>query len=438
MNQQKATIEKLSHDGRGIARIDGKATFIEGALPTEVVSFVYQKRKKDFDEGVISQIEISSTDRVEPRCPHFGTCGGCSLQHIRPEAQIELKQTQLMELFHRLGRTSPKTILEPLRASYWHYRHKARLSVRYVEKKQKVLVGFREKKNPRYLAEMQQCFVLHQQVSNLIMPLRDLIESMDAARDIPQVEVAVGDDDTAFIFRHMSALSDADIARLKAFGLQHQICIFLQPQGPDSVCLLYPEGRSSLLHYHLPHFGVTYEFHPTDFTQINPLLNQKMVEKAIELLALKPEDRVLDLFCGLGNFSLPIAKHCAHVYGVEGSEAMVERARANAVRNQIENATFHSANLEEADVFSTLASLNVNKALIDPPRAGALLFSKEIERFKLERLVYIACDPATLARDTGILVEKGYELIASGVMDMFPQTTHVESIALFQHRKAKS
>lgn len=438
MNQQTATIEKLSHDGRGIARIEGKTTFIEGALPTELVSFVYHKRKKDFDEGVVHKVEEASVDRVEPKCPHFVTCGGCSLQHIRPEAQIELKQMQLLDLFQRVGHTTPQTLLEPLHASYWHYRHKARLSVRYVEKKKKVLVGFREKKNPRYLAEMQQCFVLNEQVSNLMVPLTALIESMDAVRDIPQVEVAVGEDDIAFIFRHMSVLSETDIARLNAFGQQHQICIFLQPQGPDSVALLYPKDRSSFLRYHLPNFGITFQFHPTDFTQINPLLNRKMVEQALTLLDLKPEDRVLDLFCGLGNFSLPLAKHCAHVYGVEGSEAMVLRARMNAAYNQIENVTFQSANLEDAHVFDTLSLLDVNKALIDPPRAGALLFSKEIERFKLERLVYIACDPATLARDTAILNDKGYELVSAGVMDMFPQTTHVESIALFKHRKAKS
>ncbi len=435
MNTAKTIIEKLSHDGRGIARIQGKTTFIEGALPGETVSFVYTKRKKDFDEGVVTAIEVASNDRVEPKCPHFDVCGGCSLQHIRADAQIEMKQTQLLDLFQRVAHISPQSVLSPLSSSHWHYRHKARLSVRYVEKKAKLLVGFREKRNPRYLAEMEQCFILNAQVSSLITPLSSFLQTLEACRDIPQVEVAVGEDDVALIIRHMRALSDEDIRRLNAFGHAHQVCIFLQPAGMDSVHVLYPEARSPFLKYSLPAYDITFQFHPTDFTQIHPMLNQKMVERALHLLELSPTDRVLDLFCGLGNFSLPMAKFCEHVYGVEGSDTMVARAGMNAQSNGIGNATFQCANLEDTDAMDQLAAYRVNKALIDPPRAGAMLFVKNIERFNLDRLVYISCDPATLARDAAILNDKGFELAAAGVMDMFPHTTHVESIALFKLKR---
>jgi 23S rRNA (uracil1939-C5)-methyltransferase len=437
MMNTEITIEKLSHDGRGIARIDGKTTFIEGALPGEVISFVYTKRKKDFDEGMVTAIHVASQDRVDPKCPHFETCGGCSLQHIRAEAQIEIKQAQLLDLFQRVAHISPQEIINPLTASHWHYRHKARLSVRYVEKKGKLLIGFREKRNPRYLAEMQTCLILNERVSHLLAPLSAMIESLDAVRDIPQVEVAASEDDLGLIIRHMRPLSERDTVCLNDFARTHDVCIFLQPSGPDSVHLLYPPERSSFLTYHLSQYDLTFQFHPTDFTQIHPELNQKMVAQALGLLELSEQDRVLDLFCGLGNFSLPMAKYCGHVYGVEGSHAMVERAQMNARYNHIDNVSFQCANLEDEKSMNALAALNVNKALIDPPRAGALLFSKNIERFHLDRLVYISCDPATLARDTAILVEKGFELVASGVMDMFPHTTHVESIALFKSRKAK-
>jgi 23S rRNA (uracil1939-C5)-methyltransferase len=430
------TIEKLSHDARGIARIDGKITFIEGVLPDEVVTFEYIRKKKDFDEGRLLSLLEPSIDRATPRCPHYTDCGGCSLQHVKESTQIDIKQTQLMDLFKRVSHVLPEYILPPLSGDHWHYRHKARLSVRYVEKKQRVLVGFREKKNPRYVAEINQCCILSSQFEPLLRKLPQFIQTMDARRSIAQIEVAVGDDSVALIFRHMEPLSSEDEVKLSEFGKQFSIRIFLQSGGPDTVTLFYPAGGTEFLTYTLPLQQMTYQFHPTDFTQINPSLNRLMVTKALELLELSPNDIVLDLFCGLGNFSLPIASLCHYVLGIEGSNQMVERAEMNARLNHITNVGFQCANLDDEMVFERLKSLNVNKILIDPPRAGALAFVNQIHLLNPECVLYISCDPATLARDAAILVhEKGYTLSAAGVMDMFSHTAHVESMALFQKRK---
>lgn len=425
-----AVIEKLSHDARGIARIDGKITFIEGALPGETVVFDYLRRKADFNEGRLVRVEIPSDQRVDAECPHYERCGGCSLQHLNASAQIHEKQALLIDILARIGHCGPEEILPPLSANHWHYRNKARLSVRYVEKKQATLVGFREKHKPRYIAEIKQCAILNKEVDAQLASLRRLIDAFDDPHTIAQIEVAAGDQ-VALIFRNLRALSANDETRLQDFANQSGFRVFLQPGGPDSVYLFHPTDVDELLTYRLDDHAIEFQFHPTDFTQVNAELNQQMVARAIELLALEPEDKVLDLFCGLGNFSLPIAKYCSQVMGIEGSSAMVERARHNALRNSIKNTRFEAANLDDESALSSLVPGQYNKILLDPPRTGALAVVKQMNHLNPERIVYVSCNPATLARDASSLINQGYRLISAGVMDMFPHTAHVESIALF-------
>lgn len=426
-------VEKFSHDGRGIARVDGKTTFIQGALPGETVTFQYTRQKKDFDEGRVLSVTTPSKDRVEPLCPHYSLCGGCSLQHLKAEAQIHEKQIQLQDLLERVGHVQPESWLAPLTGEHWHYRNKARLSVRYVEKKQATLIGFREKNNPRYITEINQCPVLNERVDAAISPLRHLIDSLDDPRSIAQIEVAAGDDDVALILRHLSPMSPQDEDKIRVFAEDANFRIFLQPGGPDSVKLFYPDDANAFLSYSLPDEHINFLFHPTDFTQVNGKLNRLMIEHALNLLALGPEDSVLDLFCGLGNFSLPMAKYAATVLGIEGSDAMVHRARMNAKANGLSNTAFLCANLEDESVFQTLKSRQFSKVLLDPPRTGALSIVQNIHHISPERIVYVSCNPATLARDADVLVnQQRYRMIAAGVMDMFVHTTHVESIALFE------
>lgn len=428
-------IEKLSHDGRGIARIEGKTVFVDGALALETVDIEYLREKRDFAEARATHIHKASILRAQPPCPHYGVCGGCSLQHLETNAQIKAKEEQLLDLLKRIGHCAPETVLAPLQAETSHYRSKGRLSVRHVAKKGGTLVGFREKYSPRYIADINQCPILHEKVDALLIPLRELINTFSDPSSIAQVEVAAGDSDLALIFRNLTPLKNEDLGQLQAFGQSHACRIYLQPKGPDSVTLFYPEGESEYLSYALPKRGLKFSFYPTDFTQVNLSLNAKMIEQALSLLALSQDDIVLDLFCGLGNFSLPLAQETHHVIGVEGSEAMVLRARMNAENNQLSNTEFYAANLEEPDFLTQFKSRNINKMLIDPPRAGAVTVMKEMASLMPERIVYVSCDPATLARDAGILVnEFGYFFEAAGVMDMFPHTAHVESIALFTRR----
>ena len=430
---QTAQIDNLSHDGRGIARIDGKATFIQGALSNEVVEFHYTRIKKDFDEGTLINVIEPSPLRVDPRCPHYLMCGGCSLQHMSEQEQIHFKQEQLLDLLSRFGHTQPQSILPPLVSAHWNYRNKARLSVRFVEKKQAAMVGFRERNNPRYITEINQCPVLNAKVDADIISLRHLIDALEDKHNIAQIEVAAGDNEIALIFRNLMPLSASDELKIKGFGEQYIYKIFLQPAGPDSVYCLYPEGSDEYLTYSLPDYKITFKFHPTDFTQVNAELNKKMVALALELMDLKSTDLVLDLFCGLGNFSLPMAQLCSKVVGVEGSKAMVDRAYMNAKDNNLENVAFFAANLDDIAEVNNIVQQQFNKILIDPPRSGALEIVKQIDKLNPERIVYVSCNPVTLARDTDVLVnQKGYVLVHAGVMDMFPHTTHVESIALFQ------
>ena len=428
-----AHVEKFSHDGRGIARIEGKTTFIQQALPDETVTFHYLRKKRDYDEGQMLSVLEASVHRVEPKCPHYEMCGGCSLQHLDGPAQIREKQNLLLDVLERIGHLQPETILPPLADGLWNYRNKARLSVRYVEKKQAALVGFREKNNPRYIAEIQQCPVLNARVDAQISPMRAMLDTFEAPQSIAQIEVAAGDDDVALIIRNLSELSSHDQEKLREFSRSSGFRIFLQPGGMDSVYLFYPEDDRQYLSYELPKENIKFQFLPTDFTQINAGLNRLMVDKALALLELEPSDTVLDLFCGLGNFSLPIARRCAKVIGVEGSDAMVARAQMNADLNGLTNTAFFCANLDDESAFESFNTQGITKMLIDPPRLGAMAVVKQMHLFNPQRLVYVSCNPATLARDADILVhEQGYKMLSAGVMDMFPHTAHVESIAVFE------
>lgn len=428
-----ANIDNFSHDGAGIARIEGKTTFVQGALPNETVQFKYTDIKNQYDKGVCVSVLSPSPLRAKPKCQYYDICGGCSLQHLNTDAQIEMKQSELLEHLKHLGKTSPLHILPPLTAATWGYRHKARLSVRYVNKKNKMLVGFREKLSGRFIADIERCEILYPAVGDLISELKVFLETLSNHKEIAQCEVAVGKGKTALILRHLSPFQQTDLTALKSFAKLHEIKWFLQSGGPDTIKPL--EGNDMYLQYRLPSWDLLFQFKPQDFTQVNPSINEKMVNLAIELLSPDPSDKILDLFCGLGNFSLPLAKRCAEVVGVEGSEEMTERACMNAALNQIHNTAFFAADLFKSIEGFAWAKQHYDKLLLDPPRAGAKEICEQIERFGARRIVYVSCAPQTLARDTEILVhQKGYTLIKAGVMDMFPHTAHVESIALFEKK----
>lgn len=434
----KTTIDSLSHDGRGVAHIQDKAIFIDGALPGEEVMFVYTGKRKSYDEGKVEQVLTASPDRVEAKCKHFGICGGCSLQHLDPEKQILSKQEILLENFSRIGKIQPETILPPVTGPHWGYRRKARLGVKYVRKKERVLVGFREKRNP-FLADINQCEVLHPSVGLIIDDLASIIGSMEAYDRIAQIEVAVSDKVTGLVFRNLEPISEKDLKALTDFCKQRELYFYLQPAGPDSVKLIWPEreddseSQRPALSYRLAAHDTELWFEPTDFTQVNSEINQKMLDLALELLDLKKTDRVLDLFCGIGNFSLVLARYAASVVGVEAEAKMVERAKMNAACNDIENASFHVSDLYAELGKPEWAAQQYDKVLLDPPRSGALEVLDLVASLNPEKIVYVSCHPGSLARDAGELVNKhGYRLVKAGVMDMFPHTAHVESIALFQ------
>ena len=427
---RRAVIENLSHEGRGVARVEGKTVFIDGALPGEEVLFRYTRRRSRHDEGVVTEVLTASPQRVTPACEYYGMCGGCSLQHLDPVAQIEHKQSVLLEDLQHIGKVQLEKVLPPLTGPLWGYRQKARLGVRYVRKKERVLVGFREK-HSAFLADMRHCKILAPQIGERLDDLSTVIGKLGCKDRIAQIEVALGDEGAALIFRNLVELADADRELLIGFGQQFDFQIYLQPKGPDSVHLLWPD--SATLRYTLLEQGVTLEFLPNDFTQVNTAINRDMVTSAIELLEPAATDRVLELFCGLGNFSLPIAKQARQVVGVEGDAGLVERARQNARRNGIDNVEFHSANLmDDVRDLPWLHRQHYDKLLLDPPRSGAAEVIPQLADTGARRIVYVACNPATLARDAGMLVhDQGYRLVSAGVMDMFPHTAHVESIALF-------
>ncbi len=427
-----AYVESLSHDGRGVARVNGKTTFIDGALPGETVTFRYLKTKSKYDEACVEKIDLPSSKRVEAKCKHYGVCGGCGLQHMSIEEQIQFKQETMLLNMKNIGGIIPQEIFSPLMCQPWGYRRKARIGVKYVHKKERVLIGFREKQS-RYLADLTHCEILHPSIGYRLEEFASVIRSLSNFEQIPQIEVAIGDDEQVLIFRHLTDFSEDDYTKLRAFGEQTGIQIYSQSKGPESVTRIYPERENSLV-YRLADFDLELAFLPTDFTQINAEINQLMVSRAIQLLEIKDDERVLDLFCGIGNFSLAIARYAKSVVAVEGDQQLVNRAGENAIRNQLSNVEFHYANLFEEFLSFPWAKRHYPKILIDPPRSGAWEVVKNLKKLNPAKLVYVSCDTATLARDAAEICGQGYVLTGAGVMDMFPHTGHVESIAVFDKK----
>ncbi len=424
-----AEIAALDHEGRGIARIGGKAVFVDGALPGEEVRLQRTARRRRHDEARVIEVLRASPDRVMPRCAHFGVCGGCSLQHLDYRKQLEAKGRIVAEQLERLGGVMPDRWLPPLAGPAWSYRRRARLGCRYVERKGRVLVGFRERSSP-LLADLRGCEVLAGDAGRLIAPLAALIGGLTIMRRVAQVEVAVGDNATALVLRVLDAPAAADLEALRAFEHAHGVEIYLQSGGLDTVAPVSPPGTP--LRYELPGLPAGIRFAPTDFIQVNGEMNRRMVATVIELLSPQPSDRALDLYCGLGNFTLPLAQRVASVTGVEGDAALVDRARENADRNGIANARFLAADLASPQAGAGWAGPH-DLVLLDPPRAGAREVLQAIAAGRPRRIAYVSCHAGTLARDAGILVkEHGFRLAAAGIMDMFPHTAHVESIALFE------
>jgi 23S rRNA (uracil1939-C5)-methyltransferase len=447
-------VGSLDMDAQGIARRpDGKVVFIEGALPFELVSVQVGRKKNNWEQGTVTEIHHESSQRVRPGCPHFGlhngACGGCKMQHLEASAQVAIKQRVLEDNLWHLGKVKAQTLLRPIEGPTWGYRYRARLSVRYVIKKDEVLIGFHERKS-RYIADMKVCRVLPEHVSRLLLPLRKLIGQMDARETLPQLELACGDDVTALVLRHLQPLSEGDKTHLRRFAQEHQVQWWLQPKGPDTVERLDEGGPQ--LRYGLPDFGITMPFRPTDFTQVNPFINRVLVVRALRLLQAQPHERVIDWFCGLGNFTLPLATQAGRVLGIEGAETLVARSRENFALNQaarpsgqtLADTQFVARNLFEMTPAMLVADGAADKWLVDPPREGAFALSKALAELNENpelrqgwtpprRIVYVSCNPATLARDAGILVHRaGYHCVSAGVINMFAHTAHVESMAVFE------
>ena len=423
-------IVDLTHDGRGVAKTEGKTVFVDGALPGETVSMLRMRRRRNRDEARTEKIIEVSRDRVEPGCEHFGMCGACSLQHLAPDAQLRAKAEVLRQNLRRIGHVEPEEEYPPLAGPVWGYRRRARLGARFVDGKGRVLVGFREKYKS-YVTDTRSCPVLAGSAGDLIVPVSELISKLSVARRVPQVEVCVADNRTALVLRVLDQPNAVDLVAIEAFQQRHDVDIYLQTKGLDTVAPLNPDAE--MLSYRLDDFDLEFRFYPTDFIQINAQLNAKMVKRAIELLDVKRDDSVLDLFCGIGNFSLPLARIGARVTAVEGGEDLVERARMNAELNLLNNVDFHCADLFEDCRGSKWLSGGFDGVLLDPPRAGAEKILPVIAQLDINRIVYVSCHPATLARDAGVLVaEHGFRIKGAGVMDMFPHTSHVESIALFE------
>jgi len=449
-------IESLDIEAQGVARrADGKVVFIDGALPGEWVSAQVQRKKNNWEQARLLAVHEEASLRVRPRCPHFGlhegACGGCKMQHLHVGAQVAIKQRVLEDDLWHLGKVRPGNLLRPIEGPAWGYRWRARFSVRHVRKKGAVLIGFHERKS-RYVADIRECHVVPPHVSALLLPLRVLIGSMDAIETIPQIELACGDAVTALVLRHLEPLSEGDLARLRSFAEEHPVVQWwLQAKGPDTVRLLDDPGEGAKsLGYSLPEFGITMPFRPTDFTQVNPHINRVLVERAVRLLDPQLGERVIDWFCGLGNFTLPLATRAGEVLGIEGSESLVARSRENEAFNRARRSgaplspvRFAARNLFEMTPQQLLADGFAHRWLVDPPREGAFALAKALADLHQDpslragwqppqRIVYVSCNPATLARDAGLLVHQaGYRCSAAGVVNMFPHTAHVESIAVF-------
>ncbi len=442
----QAVIESLDQEGRGVARVDGKTIFIDGALPNERVTYQSQHIKSTYEVANTISVIKQSNQRVTPKCPHFGLCGGCKLQHLDINAQVAAKQRLLENDLWHIGKVKPENMLPPLYGPTWGYRHKARLSVKYVEKKQRVLVGFNEK-GTRFVADMNSCEVLVPEVSALIIPLQQMIEQLSIRDRLPQIELAVGEGskDTresasviVLIFRIMDALTIDDENLFKAFADKHHVQVWTQTKGPDTIKPFWPlstvQSPIPQLQYSLPEFDLTYPFKPNEFTQVNPQINQVMIRRAMQLLKPQANEKIADFFCGIGNFTLPIARSGASVLGLEGLANLVERANESAALNHIQNAKFGVADLFKMMPEALTGLGRFDKWLVDPPRDGAFELIKSLDASNSpQTIVYVSCNPATLARDAGVLVnEKGYTLKAAGVINMFSHTAHVESIALFE------
>ena len=439
-------VESLDLEAQGVAHdSEGKVVFIEGALPGESVQVRIHRRKNQWEQATLTALRRPSSQRVTPACPHFGlhdgACGGCKMQHLHPSAQVAVKQRALEDGLWHLGKVRPERVLRPIEGPAWGYRDRARLSVRYVVKKGAVLVGFHERKSS-FIADMKSCAVLAPRVSALLLPLRALVMRMEGRDRLPQVEVAIGGKVIALVLRHLEPLSAPDLQRLRDFAAEHDVQWWLQPKGPDTVVRLDTDGDE--LAYSLPEFGVNLPFKPTDFTQVNPQINAVLVSRALRLLDIQPQERLIDWFCGLGNFTLPLATLAREVLGVEGSEVLVARAAANAQLNGLAPKTsFVARNLFELSAAQLAGDGVADKWLIDPPREGAFALIKALAELHAEpslapgwsapkRIVYVSCNPATLARDAGLLVHQaGYRCSAAGAVNMFPHTAHVEGIAVF-------
>ena len=426
------TIESLDQEGRGIARRDGKVIFIEGALPGESVEIETYRKKAAFEVAVATTIRNESASRATPGCEFFGLCGGCSLQHMDSRTQVAAKQRVLEDNLRHIGKVTPEQILPAIHGPTWGYRHRARLTSRYVFKKGGALVGFHEKRSS-YVADMKSCAVLPQRISALLMPLRGLVSSLSIHARMPQIELAITDAADVLVLRNLDPLVPDDEDKLRAFADEHRVVFYLQPAGPESAQLFYPPDADKLF-YKLPEFDVQIHFRPTDFTQVNHSINQVLVRRALNLLAPQPGERIADLFCGLGNFTLPIARSGASVSGIEGSAGLIKRAQVNAQLNGLSgNTQFMTMDLFKIDATQWAALGKFDKLLIDPPRDGAMELVKLIGADGPRRIVYVSCSPSTLARDAEVLVAvHGYTLKAAGIVNMFPHTAHVESIAWFE------
>jgi len=427
---ETALIESVTHDGRGIAALSGKKVFVAGALPGETVEFIRRKTHRKYDEAELLDIIEASADRIAAKCEAFSRCGGCSLQHVTADYQRNLKEQTLRDNLERIGKVEPRTWLQPMIGPVWNYRRRARLAVKDVPAKGRTLVGFREKHAP-FITDMHRCEVLSEPVGAMIDALSELIGKLSIRARLPQIEIAVAENAIAMVFRVLDPPNADDTELLMGFGAQHNLRIFLQPGGMDSVARLFPESVDEPLYYTLPDFDIRIDFEPVDFVQINGDINQRMVQFAIEQLELGADDRVLDLFCGIGNFSLPLARRAGSVLGVEGEKNLVTRATENAARNELENVDFRVADLSKIDGSEAWVNAGWDRVLLDPARSGAAEVVARMKLLNPERIVYVSCHPGTLARDAGILVhDLGYRLESAGIIDMFPHTAHVESIAV--------
>ena len=423
-----AFVDTMNHDGQGVARLDGKIVFIDGALPQETVRFIYRRKGKDYDTGQATAILRPSPFRQDPPCPHFGRCGGCSLQHLDPYAQVAIKERLFEENLKKIAQLKAEEMLFPIYGPYYHYRHRARLSVRFLEKKNKLLLGFHEKASS-FVLDMHTCKVLAEPVAHILDDLKHFLDGLAIKKKLPQIEVAVAENATVLVARLLEAPSEEDQQLFKAFANRHKIVWYFQPKGPDSVYPFYP-AEVSRLFYTLPDFGLKLYFSPTDFTQVNFAVNRILVRLAIQLLDISPKDRIADLFCGLGNFSLAAAKQGAYVIGFEGSAVLVKRAKENARENHLDRSEFYSKDLTMPDPELLDFLSTVNKVVIDPPRTGAIEIIKALPD-NIKTVVYISCNPATFARDASFLVNsQGFTLRKTGIINLFPHTNHVESIAL--------